>query len=187
MARLGGLGHLAVQFARAWGCHVTVFSTSPAKEPQARELGAHAFVNSSDGAAMAECVDTLDFIYQLVPHDLDFELYMTILRRNGTLCVMAGSPSPMAVLTTSLFLPNNHKQIVGRNIGPAGWHLRMLDFAALHGIRAVVETFPIGMVNEVVELVKDNDVRFRAVLTHEGQFPPALPAARSRRDGMAKL
>jgi uncharacterized zinc-type alcohol dehydrogenase-like protein len=78
---LGGLGHLAVQFARAWGCHVTVFSTSPAKETEARALGAHEFVNSSDAAAMAACHASLDFIYYLVPHDIDFELYLSILRR----------------------------------------------------------------------------------------------------------
>ena len=167
---MGGLGHLAVQFAKAWGCHVTVFSTSAAKEAEARALGAHTFVVSSDAAAMAACVDTLDFIYYLVPYDIDWELYMSILRRNGTLCVMAGAPAPMSIRTTSLFLPNNHKQIVGRNIGPAAWHLRMLEFAALHGIRAVVESFPLGEVNAVVEQVRTNAVRFRAVLTHEGQF-----------------
>jgi len=167
---LGGLGHLAVQFAKAWGCHVTVFSTSAEKESEALALGAHTFVVSTNATAMAECVDSLDFIYYLVPYDIDWELYMSILRRNGTLCVMAGAPSPMSIRTTSLFLPNNHKRIVGRNIGPAAWHLRMLEFAALHNIKAVVESFPLGEVNEVVERVKRNAVRFRAVLTHEGQF-----------------
>jgi uncharacterized zinc-type alcohol dehydrogenase-like protein len=78
---LGGLGHLAIQFAKAWGCHVTVFSTSSTKEAEALALGAHAFVYSSDEAAMAACHASLDFIYYLVPHDIDFELYLSILRR----------------------------------------------------------------------------------------------------------
>jgi D-arabinose 1-dehydrogenase-like Zn-dependent alcohol dehydrogenase len=143
---------------------------SAEKESEALALGAHTFVVSTNATAMAECVDSLDFIYYLVPYDIDWELYMSILRRNGTLCVMAGAPSPMSIRTTSLFLPNNHKRIVGRNIGPAAWHLRMLEFAALHNIKAVVESFPLGEVNEVVERVKRNAVRFRAVLTHEGQF-----------------
>jgi len=168
---LGGLGHLAVQFAKAWGCHVTVFSTSAQKETECKALGAHEFVVSSDAAAMAECVDTIDFLYYLVPYDIDWELYMSILRRNGTFCVMAGPPSPMSIRTTSLFLSNNHKRIVGRNIGPAAWHHRMLEFAALHGIRAVVESFPLAEVNDVLTRVKANTVRFRAVLTHSGQFP----------------
>merc|ERR1712166_1219951 len=162
---VGGLGHLAIQFAKAWGTHVTVFSTSANKEGLAKSLGAHSFVNSTDEAAMAQCVDTLDFIYYVVPHDVDFELYLSLLRRNGKLCVLASSGKPMQVQTTSLFL--NHKSIVGRNIGSAHWTLKMLEFAALHDIKAVVETFPMEQINETIELVKQNKVQFRAVLTNE--------------------
>eukprot|EP00658_Telonema_sp_P-2_P072681 TRINITY_DN6178_c0_g1_i3.p1 TRINITY_DN6178_c0_g1~~TRINITY_DN6178_c0_g1_i3.p1 ORF type:complete len:207 (+),score=53.22 TRINITY_DN6178_c0_g1_i3:145-765(+) len=164
---LGGLGHLAIQFAKAWGTHVTVFSSSPEKEALARSLGAHAFVSSQDQAAMERCRNSLDFIYYVVPYDLDFELYLSILRRNGKLCVLASSGKPMQVQTTSLFLL--HKSIVGRNIGSAHWTTKMLEFAALHDIKAVVETFPMEDVNVVLDMVKQNKVNFRAVLTHQNR------------------
>jgi len=93
---IGGLGHLAIQFARVFGAEVTAFSTSPAKEEEARALGAHHFVNSLESKAMKETVGALDFVLTTVNADQDWGAYLQALRPNGTLWFVGVPPAPVS-------------------------------------------------------------------------------------------
>ena len=94
---IGGLGHIAIQFARVFGAEVTAFSTSAAKEEEARALGAHNFVNTRESKAMKEVAGTQDFILSTINADQDWGVYVQALRPTGTLCFVGVPPSPVAV------------------------------------------------------------------------------------------
>ncbi len=125
---IGGLGHMALQFARAFGCEVTAFSTTPEKEAEAKSFGAHRFVCSTDSAAMKSATDSLDFIISTLYVDLDWETYLNILRRNGKLCVVGGSRHAISAPFTPLLV--GQKSICGSVIGGRAVMREMLQFAA---------------------------------------------------------
>ena len=93
---IGGLGHMAIQFARAFGAEVTAFSTSADKEAEARALGAHRFINSRESKAMKEVTGTQDFILNTANADQDWGAYLQFLRPTGTLCFVGVPPSPVS-------------------------------------------------------------------------------------------
>ena len=161
---IGGLGHLAIQFARVFGAQVTAFSTSPAKEDEARELGAHHFVNSRETKAMREVAGTLDFIVTTVNADQDWGSYVQALRPTGTLCFVGAPPSPVSV--SGFQLIGGLKSISGSPIGSPHRLREMLDVAARHGVKAKTERFSMDKANEAIEKVKKNKVRYRAVLAN---------------------
>jgi uncharacterized zinc-type alcohol dehydrogenase-like protein len=161
---IGGLGHVALQFANAFGCEVTAFSTSADKETEAKELGAHHFVNSRDSAALKAAAGSLDLILSTVSADQDFQSYVNALRPKGKLCLLGASPSNLSVSPFSLL--SGDKAIAGSNIGsPRDLH-EMLDVAARHNIKAITESFPMKNANEAIAKVKKNQVRYRAVLAN---------------------
>ncbi len=161
---IGGLGHLAIQFARAFGAEVTAFSTSTSKEEEARTLGAHHFVNSLDSKAMKEMAGSQDFILNTANGDQDWNCYLQALRSTGTLC-FAGVP-PSAVTFQAFPMISGARSISGSPIGsPAGLR-EMLDVAARHGVKATTELFPMAKANEALDKVKKNKVRYRAVLAN---------------------
>src|SRR3569833_2158195 len=94
---IGGLGHIAIQFARVFGAEVVTFSTSANKEEEARSLGAHHFVNSRESKAMKDVAGSLDFILTTANADQDWNVYIQSLRPNGTLCFVGVPPSPVSV------------------------------------------------------------------------------------------
>ncbi|MCZ2822630.1 NAD(P)-dependent alcohol dehydrogenase [Modestobacter sp. VKM Ac-2977] len=156
---LGGLGHLAVKFAVALGARVTVFTTSAAKADDARALGAHDVVVSTDPAAMAAVAGRLDFVLDTASGAHDLAPYLGALRLDGTLCVL-GLPEQYAVSPMSL---------LGRSLtvsGSAGTRetQEMLDFCGEHGLAADVEVLPFDQVNTAFERLRRNDVRYRFVL-----------------------
>ena len=156
---LGGLGHLAVRFAVALGARVTVFTTSPAKAADARALGAHDVVVSTDPAAMAALRGRLDFVLDTASAAHDLAPYLDTLRLDGTLCVL-GLPDEYAVSPMSL---------LGRNLtvsGSAGTAetQEMLDFCGEHGLTADVEVLPLDQVDVAFDRLARNDVRYRFVL-----------------------
>jgi uncharacterized zinc-type alcohol dehydrogenase-like protein len=161
---IGGLGHLAIQFARVFGAEVTAFSSSPAKEDEARELGANQFVNSRETKAMREVTGSLDFILSTVNADQEWGAYVQTLRPTGTLCFVGVPPSPVAVNAFSLI--SGLRSITGSPIGSPNQLREMLDVAARHVVKAKTERFAMAQANEAVEKVKKNKVRYRAVLAN---------------------
>lgn len=161
---IGGLGHLAIQFARVFGAEVTAFSTSVEKEEEARSLGAHRFVNTRETRALKEVANSLDFIISTVNADQDWGIYIQALRPNGTLCFVGVPPSPVSVQAFPLIA--GMRSITGNPTGSPYRLREMLDVAARHDVKAITQCFPMAKVNEAVEKVKKNKVRYRAVLAN---------------------
>lgn len=159
---IGGLGHLAIQFARVFGAEVTAFSTSAAKEGEARGLGAHNFVNTRESKAVKEVAGTQDFILSTINADQDWGVYIQTLRPTGTLCFVGVPPSPVSVHAFPLVA--GLRSISGNPTGSPYRLREMLDVAARHGVKAQTERFPMAKANEAIERVKKNKVRYRAVL-----------------------
>src|ERR1700710_2633233 len=161
---IGGLGHMGLQFAKAFGAEVTAFSTSKEKEAEALSLGAHHFVNTRDTAAVKKVAGSFDFLLSTVSADQDWQAYVNQLRPKGTICVVGAAPSPMQIQAFSVI--SGQKAISGSPTGsPRDLH-EMLDVAARHNVKAITERFPMAKANDAVTRVKKNQVRYRAVLTN---------------------
>jgi alcohol/geraniol dehydrogenase (NADP+) len=160
---IGGLGHLAIRFASAFGCEVTAFSTSPDKEEESRRLGARYFVAGNDREQMARAANSLDFILSTPHTDLDWVSYMQALRPRGTLCVV-GAPAAALLNVPPILLLLHEKRICGSNTGGRAAIQEMLAFAARHGISATVEIMPMSQVNAALDKVRAGKARYRMVL-----------------------
>jgi uncharacterized zinc-type alcohol dehydrogenase-like protein len=161
---IGGLGHLAIQFARAFGAEVTAFSTSVEKEEEARALGAHNFVNSRESKAMKDAAGSMDFILNTANADQEWGAYIQALRPTGTLCFVGVPPSPLSLQAFPLI--SGQCAVSGSPIGSPYRLKEMLDVAARHGIKATTESFPMAQANAAIEKVKKGKVRYRAVLAN---------------------
>ncbi len=161
---MGGLGHIAIQFARAFGAHVTAFSTSAEKEPEVRALGAHHFVNTRESKALKEAAGSQDFILSTIDADQDWANYLQALRPTGTLCFVGVPPSPVSF--PAFPLVSGMRLVSGSSIGSPSRLREMLDVAARHGVKAATEPFPMSQANQAIEKVKKNKVRYRAVLAN---------------------
>lgn len=158
---IGGLGHLAIQFASAYGCEVTAFSTTPDKEAAVRALGAHHFVVSKDAAQMKAARNSLDFIISTVNVQLNWKDWLKILRPNGKLCFV-GAGGNVEVPAGILLM--QQKTICGSSIGGRTEIREMLEFAARHGIKAQTEVMPATQVNVALDKLRKNEARYRMVL-----------------------
>lgn len=164
MIGIGGLGHLGIQFAKAFGAEVTAFSTSKDKEAEARELGAHHFLNTRDTGALKKVAGSFDFLLSTVSADQDWQGYINALRPKGVLCVVGIAPSPLQIQAFSLI--GGQRAVSGSPSGsPRDLH-EMLDIAARHGVKAITERFAMSKANDAVARVKKNQVRYRAVLAN---------------------
>ncbi len=159
---IGGLGHLALQFARAFGCEVTAFSSSPAKEKEARSLGAHNFVNSKDNDQILAIARSLDMIICTIHGDLDWNTYLAALRPNGKLCFVGVPSDLISIQPPSLIF--GQLSVCGSIIGGRSAIREMLEFAARHDIKAQTEIMPMSDVNLAIARLKDNKARYRMVL-----------------------
>jgi uncharacterized zinc-type alcohol dehydrogenase-like protein len=161
---IGGLGHLAIQFARAFGAEVTAFSSSAGKEEEVRALGAQHFVHTRESKAMKEVAGSQDFILSTINADQDWSTYLQALRPMGTLCFVGVPPSPVTLPAFPLI--GGARSISGSPIGSPHRIREMLDVAARHGVQATTELFPMAKANEAIEKVKKSKVRYRAVLAN---------------------
>jgi uncharacterized zinc-type alcohol dehydrogenase-like protein len=161
---IGGLGHLALQFLRAWGCEVTAFSTSPEKEADAREMGAHHFVNSRDSDALTGLANSFDMILVAVNVELDWDSYINALRPKGKLHMVGAAPSISAIVFPLII---GQRSIGGSPLGSPATIATMLEFAARHDIEPVTETFPMSKVNDAMEKLRSGKPRYRLVLEND--------------------
>ncbi len=159
---IGGLGHLAIKFARAMGCEVTAFSTSPDKKAEAEAFGAQRFVVSREEAQMKKVAGSVDLLISTVMSDLDGETWLQVLRPKGTLVLVGASSGPLQINPSTLLM--GKKGIRGSVTGGRARLREMLAFAARHGIHAQVETFPLSEVNTAIDRVRKNQARYRMVL-----------------------
>ncbi len=160
---IGGLGHLALRFARAFGCEVTAFSTSAGKEEESAHLGAHNFVLLKDPDQMAKTHDSLDFILTTPHMDLDWVGLVNALRPKGILCAV-GAPATAVLNVPPILLLLKEKKICGSNTGGRATIEEMLGFAARHNIGAIVEVMPMAQVNAALGKVRAGKARYRMVL-----------------------
>lgn len=158
---LGGLGHLAVRFAAALGAEVTVFTTSAGKADDARRLGAHHVVDSTDAAATAAQADRIDLLLDCAPVSHDLAPHLRTVALDGTLCVL-GHLGPVTVEAMDLLVGRRSLASAG-SAGRPGTQ-EMLDFCGRHGIVADVEVLPSAQVGTAFERLARNDVRYRFVL-----------------------
>lgn len=156
---LGGLGHMGTKFARAFGAHVVVFTTSPGKTEDAMRLGAHEVVVSRNADEMKKHAGSFDFILDTVSADHDINQYLNLLRLDGNLTLVGAPPKPLALSSFALIFGN--RSVSGSNIGGIPQTQEMLDFCGTHNITADVEVIPIQKVNEAYERLVKSDVKYR--------------------------
>ena len=160
---LGGLGHMGVKFAKAFGAHVVMITTSPEKGRDAKRLGADEVLISTDAEAMARHANSFNFIFNTIPVGHDVNPYVALLKRDGTLCVV-GALEELAPSFNGMALIFGRKSIVGSGIGGLAETQEMINFCAEHDIVCDVEIVPIQQVNEAWDRLARNDVKYRFVI-----------------------
>jgi len=160
---VGGLGHLAIQFAHALGCEVTAFSSSPAKEQEALGFGADYFVVTGDRARMRPLDYAFDLLLGTAHGDIDWEELLMTLRKRGRL-VLVGFPD---VSMNSTYLVAHELSISGSFLGNRATMREMLSFAQAHGVAPQVEQMAMADVNDAIRKMKENRARYRIVLDND--------------------
>jgi alcohol dehydrogenase (NADP+) len=159
---LGGLGHMAVKFGVSFGAEVTLLSTSLSKEKDAKKLGAHKFILTSDEGRVKEVKDYFDFIIDTVSAPHDYNLYLSLLKTDGVHICVGAPPSAAEIFGFSLI--SGRRSVAGSHIGGLPETQEMLDFCAENKIVADVEVINIRDVNKAYERMLKGDVRYRFVI-----------------------
>jgi alcohol/geraniol dehydrogenase (NADP+) len=159
---IGGLGHLALRFAAAWGCDVTAFTSSESKFDEARRLGAHHIVATRDAAALKKLSQSFDLLISTVNANLDWDAIIGTVAPNGRLHLVGAVPAPIPVAVTSLLF--QQRALSGSPSGPPIVIADMLDFAARHGIAPQNEHFPMRRINDAFARLASGKARYRIVL-----------------------
>ena len=161
---IGGLGHLALKFAHAWGCHVTAF-TSPGKQDEAIALGAHDTINSRDPAAVKAATGQFDLILSTVNVKLDWNDYLGLLKPRGRLHMLGAVTEPLDLNLIPMMF--GQLSVSSSPVGSPATIRKMLDFAARHGVKPVTEHFPMSRVNDAMEHLRAGKARYRIVLDRD--------------------
>jgi uncharacterized zinc-type alcohol dehydrogenase-like protein len=156
---LGGLGHMGVKFARAFGAHVVVFTTSPGKKEDALRLGAGEVIISRNAEEMQKHAGTFNFILDTIAAEHDINAYLNMLGRDGNLTLVGAPEKPFAVSAFALLF--GRRSLSGSLIGGIAETQEMLYFCGKHNITADVEVIPIQKVNEAYERLVKSDVKYR--------------------------
>lgn len=159
---IGGLGHLAVRFARAMGADVTALSASPDKEAEVRKMGASRFILTTKGSQMKKAEQSLDFLLSTVNVGMDWEAYLNVLKPRGTLCIVGVVPGKINFPSFPLIV--QERNVVGSVIGSRSTIKDMLNFAAKHRIESKSEVTKLADVNSALNRVRRNQTRYRMVL-----------------------
>ncbi|HEY1628733.1 MAG TPA: NAD(P)-dependent alcohol dehydrogenase [Tepidisphaeraceae bacterium] len=159
---LGGLGHMGLKFAHAFGAHTVLFTTSPGKTADAKRLGADEVILSKDADAMAKHASSFDFILDAVSAEHDINAYLSLLKLDGTLALVGLPAQPLPVVPFNLALPR--RQFAGSAIGGIAETQEMLDFCAEHNIVSDIEIIPIQKIEEAYARLLQSDVKYRFVI-----------------------
>ena len=159
---LGGLGHMAVKFANAFGVEVVLFTTSPGKEADAKRFGAHEVVLSRDEEAMKRQLNSFDFILDTASGKHDLNAYLELLKHDGTLTLVGIPAEPEAI--GAMPLVRRRRRLAGSLIGGIAETQEMLDFCADRGIACEIEMIPMENINKAYERMLKSDVKYRFVI-----------------------
>jgi uncharacterized zinc-type alcohol dehydrogenase-like protein len=159
---IGGLGHLALQFADKWGCEVTAFTSDLTKADELRALGADHVVNSRDSEAITALAGKFDMILVTVNVPLDWKAYFAALRPKGKLHIVGAILKPIPVGAFDLIM--NQKAVTGTATGSPSVVARMLEFCERHKIEPVIEKFPMSAINDAFDHLETGKPRYRIVL-----------------------
>jgi len=158
---VGGLGHLAIQFASAMGCEVTALSSTAEKEAEARKMGAHHFVATKEEGALKACRGRFDMVISTVSANLNWRHYVSTVAPKGNLCFVGQTGGAAEIAPASLI--SGRKSVSGSPIGSPIAIRRMLEFAARNGVAPKREDYGLSEVNDVFARMHDNKIRYRAV------------------------
>ena len=159
---LGGLGHMAVKLGASFGAEVTMLSTSPEKEADARRLGAQKFALTKDAAQMKKLAGYFDFIIDTVSAKHDYNAYLTLLTTDGVMMCVGAPPTPAEIGIFTLM--GSRRSLTASGIGGLPETQEMLDYCAKHGISSDIEMIDIANINEAYERMLKSDVRYRFVI-----------------------
>jgi uncharacterized zinc-type alcohol dehydrogenase-like protein len=159
---LGGLGHMGLKFAKAFGANVALFTTSPKKTADAVRLGADEVIVSTDHAAMQKHASSFDFILDAVAAEHDLNVYLQMLKRDGTMTLVGAPEKPSPVSSFNLIM--GRRRLAGSAIGGIRETQEMLDFCGEKGITADIERIGIQQINEAYGRLLKSDVKYRFVI-----------------------
>ncbi|MCV2884123.1 NAD(P)-dependent alcohol dehydrogenase [Aestuariibacter sp. AA17] len=162
---IGGLGHLALQFLNAWGCEVTAFTSSERKVAEAKEMGAHHVLNSSNPDELEAAAGKFDLIISTVNVKLDWNAYVQTLAPKGRLHFVGATLEPLDLGVFPLIL--GQRSVSGSPVGSPATIKTMLDFTALHNIEPVTEYFSFDQVNEAIDRLRSGNAHYRIVLKRD--------------------
>lgn len=162
---IGGLGHMALQFLNAWGCDVTAFTSSEKKRTEALEMGAHRTLNSRDASELGNAAGTFDLIISTVNVKLDWNAYIGTLSPRGRLHLVGATLEPLDIGLFPLIM--GQRSISGSAVGSPAIIAKMLNFAAQHKIKPIIEKYSFKNINEAIERVRSGQAHYRVVLYHE--------------------
>lgn len=160
---IGGLGHMALMFLNAWGCEVTAFTSSNSKKTEALKMGAHRTIDSRNPEELKQAAGQLDFIISTVNVKLDWNAYLSTLQPNGRLHIVGATLEPLDIGVFPLIM--GQRSVSGSPVGSPATIAQMLEFAARHQIKPIIETFPFDKINEALDKLRSGDVRYRIVLS----------------------
>ena len=160
---IGGLGHLALQFLNAWGCQVTAFTSTEAKQTEALELGAHQTINSRDPDAIQAAAGQFDLIISTVNVKLDWNAFVAALKPRGRLHLVGATLEPLDLGLFPLLM--GQRSVSSSPVGSPVNIARMLDFTARHDIKPIIETFRLDQVNDALARLRSGKARYRIVLS----------------------
>jgi uncharacterized zinc-type alcohol dehydrogenase-like protein len=159
---IGGLGHMGIKFANAWGCEVTAFTSSESKAAEARGFGAHRVVATRDKTSIANAANSLDLLLVTANASLDWPAMLGTLKPKGRMHVVGGVLEPMPIPAFALIM--GQKSVSGSPTGSPTMIAAMLDFAARHKIAPQVEHFPMSRVNDALAHLEAGKARYRIIL-----------------------
>ena len=165
MIGVGGLGHLALQFLRHWGCEVYAFTSSDSKREEAVRLGAHQVINSRHEDELRKIRGALDMVLVTVNVPLNWEAYFDCLAPKGVLHLVGLLLEPVPVMPVTLIV--GQKSVSGTPVGGPLTTRRMIEFCGRHKIAPVIETFPMSQANEALAHLEAGKARYRIVLEND--------------------